>query len=352
MPHVNPFVHPSPKSKVPERPPLTDIQQQKYEEVLQHFATLTELPESHKSKVNAELTDTEKAWLTKECFLRYLRATKWHVAQCNKRIEETLVWRRTFGVDPEGSLSAEIVNDENLTGKEVILGFDNDCRPCLYLKPGRQNTKPSHRQVQHLVFMLERVIDFMPSGQDQLALLIDFKPTDVGLKGMNKLPSLSTGREVLNILQDHYPERLGKALLTNIPRLAWVFLKLIRPFIDPLTYEKLVFQEPLYNYVPSEQLDKEFGGSVDFDYDHDKYFPVMNKIAAEKRANYMKNYHALGGGVGLSEVDLRRESDDTSSPTTLTDEKLQRTNEMNAGDLVDKLKEANLGSEQMAIDVN
>ena len=156
----------------------------------------------------------------------------------------------------DSSLTADSVAIENETGKQVVLGYENDARPILYLKPGRQNTATSHRQVKHLVFMLERVIDFMPRGQDSLALLIDFeKYSDVPKAETSKIPPLGVGKEVLHILQTHYPERLGKALLTNIPWLAWTFLKLIHPFIDPLTREKLVFDEPFGKYVPQEELD-------------------------------------------------------------------------------------------------
>lgn len=312
MSHVDPFFDPASASKLPTHPELTENQQAQYDKVLEFLQNLETVPTTEKGTERAPIAEDEKMFLTKECILRYLRATKWKVDDAKKRLELTLGWRREFGVDPDSSLSADVVSVENETGKEVIMGFDNDSRPCLYLKPGRQNTKASHLQVQHLVYMLERVIDFMPSGQDQLALLIDFKPTKVSKVG-GKLPSVSTGREVLHILQTHYPERLGKALLTNIPWLASAFLKLIHPFIDPLTREKLVFNEPFPNYVPKEQLDKDFGGEVDFEYDHEKYWPVLTKMAAQKRENYVRNFKALGSKVGLSEADLRNPNLDVDS---------------------------------------
>jgi hypothetical protein len=305
MPHVDPFPHPSSESSILVRPELDEAQAAKYNEVLQYFLELEEVPTSEKITERTPITDDDKIFLTRDCFLRYLRATKWVVADAIKRIECTLGWRRQFGVDPETTLTADLVSEEGETGKEVILGFDNDSRPCLYLKPGRQNTKASHRQVQHLVYMLERVIEFMPAGQDQLALLIDFKPYKVNSKNTSKMPSVGTGREVLHILQTHYPERLGKALLTNIPWYASAFLKIIHPFIDPLTREKLVFSEPFPNYVPKEQLEKDFGGDVDFEYVHEKYWPALTKLAAEKRAVYKRNFQLLGRKIGLSEADLR-----------------------------------------------
>ncbi|QLQ79383.1 hypothetical protein HG537_0C00300 [Torulaspora globosa] len=301
--------------KPPKAKELTAEQQKMYDEVLKHFSDPElKLPTTEKNqsgKLEA-LTDNEKAWLTRECFLRYLRATKWVLKDCIDRISQSIAWRREFGISHMGEengdeLTAEEVAPENETGKQVVLGYENEARPILYLKPGRQNTKTSHRQVKHLVFMLERVIDFMPVGQDSLALLIDFKEySDVPKVASNsKIPPLGVGKEVLHILQTHYPERLGKALLTNIPWLAWTFLKLIHPFIDPLTREKLVFDEPFVGYVPMDQLDKLYGGYLDFNYKHAVYWPKLVEDSREKREHYLKRFQKFGSVIGLSEYDLR-----------------------------------------------
>lgn len=309
-----PFTAPPSAVRPPREKPLTDEQQQKYLEVLKHFLTVQAISNTEKKGAGDDkspLTDLEKAWITRECILRYLKATKWVVRDAIARIEASLSWRREFGISKtelENPVNAEHCGVENETGKEVILGYDNDARPCLYLKPGRQNTKTSHRQVQHLVLMLEKVIDFMPPGQDSLALLIDFKPSKAGSHG-SKIPPVSVGREVLSILQNHYPERLGRALLTNIPLLAWTFLKIIHPFIDPLTREKLVFDQPFENYVPVEQLDREFGGQVDFEYDHAVYWEQMNAIANQKKQHYLQRFERFGKQIGLSEFDLRGTGD-------------------------------------------
>lgn len=188
-------------------PPLTFQQQSKYDELLEKVRGWTEIP-SAKGK-NGPLTDNEKMWLTKESLLRYLRATKWDQNEAEKRLLETLTWRREFGVE---DLTADYIEPENETGKQVIVGFDKQGRPCHYLNPGRQNTEVTPRQVQHMVFMLERVIDLIPAEQEKICLLIDFK---TGAKRTNTAPGLGQGREVLHILQNHYPERLGRALIVN-----------------------------------------------------------------------------------------------------------------------------------------
>lgn len=146
-------------------------------------------------------------FLTRECLLRYLRATKWDVAGALKRLQSTLSWRREYGAD---TFTADYISPENETGKQVVMGYDNDARACLYLNPAKQNTKMSDRQIHHLSFMLDRVIDMMPPGQETTALLINFKGAASG-----NVPSVGQARSVLNILQNHNPERLGKALISE-----------------------------------------------------------------------------------------------------------------------------------------
>jgi len=191
----------------PLRAPLTPDHQAKYDWLLEQVKAWKEIP-SHNGKAGP-VTDSERMWLTRECLLRYLRATKWHQKEAEKRLLETLTWRREYGVE---ELTAEHISPEQETGKQVILGYDKQGRVCHYLNPGRQNTEPSPRQVQHLVFMVERVLDLMPAGQETLALLINFKQSK---SRSNTAPGIGQGREVLHILQTHYPERLGRALIIN-----------------------------------------------------------------------------------------------------------------------------------------
>ena len=48
----------------------------------------------------------------------------------------------------------------------------------------------------------------MPPGQETLTLLISFEMSGDG-------PKLGQGKQVMGILQGHYPERLGRAVVTN-----------------------------------------------------------------------------------------------------------------------------------------
>lgn len=186
---------------------LTPEQQLKYEKVLETVKGWKEIPSGNGTA--GPIAENEIFWLTRECLLRCLRAAKWNTNDAIKRLMDTLIWRREYGVE---NLTGDYISPENETGKQIILGYDNSGRPCHYLNPGRQNTNPSPRQVQHMVFMLERVLELAPPGQETLALLINFKSNK---NRSNTAPGISTGREVLHILQTHYPERMGRALIIN-----------------------------------------------------------------------------------------------------------------------------------------
>lgn len=291
-PVLSPFVLPDPTTALPAAPTLSSDQQSKYDSLLATIRTwVTESP------LSTPLSTSEQIWLTRECLLRYLRASKWALPSATTRLKSTLEWRRSYGVE---SHTAEYISEENATGKQVLLGYDLSGRPCLYLNPHLQNTKRSERQIEHLVFMLERCIDLMPPGVETLALLVNFRESR---KGENA--TVGQGRQTISILQNHYPERLGRALVIQVPWLIWGFFKAIGPFIDPLTKEKLKFDEDLTKLVPPKQLLDKFGGDVKFEYKHDVYWPALNGLAEKRRNEARERWEKAGSRVGESELYLK-----------------------------------------------
>lgn len=51
-----------------------------------------------------------------------------------------------------------------VTGKQILFGYDTQNRPALYMFPSRQNTDPSDRQIEQVVWVLERAADLMSPG--------------------------------------------------------------------------------------------------------------------------------------------------------------------------------------------
>jgi hypothetical protein len=148
--------------------------------------------------------------------------------------------------------------------------------------------------------MLERVIDLMGPDQETLALIVNFNETKSGQNA-----SMGQAKQTLNILQNHYPERLGRALVINVPFVIWGFFKLITPFIDPLTREKLKFNEDLRQHVPAGHLMKSVGGDVEFRYDHSIYWPALNQLADKRRNEYRQRWIQGGKRIGEFEHYLK-----------------------------------------------
>ncbi|KAF5027394.1 hypothetical protein F66182_471 [Fusarium sp. NRRL 66182] len=313
-PRKTPIANPGPDSQPPPRPELTEEQKTKYEALLEQAKGITEVQcEKQADKEDKEdksglITDGERSWLTRECLLRYLRATKWSVDDSAKRLRATLAWRREYGIE---EFTPEYISPEQETGKQMIFGFDRQGRPCQYLNPARQNTDVSPRQLHHLFYMVERVTDLMPAGVEMMSLMINFKPSK---ERKNTSVPVSMAREVLQILQNHYPERLGKALIINVPWIVWGFFKIITPFIDPVTREKLKFNEDMKQYVPPEQLwSLDWGGDLDFEYDHATYWPALTELCRQKRENKLRRWEAAGKQIGESEDYLAGGTDVSAS---------------------------------------
>lgn len=96
-----------------------------------------------------------------------------------------------------------------------------------------------------------------------------------------------------------------------VPFMIWGFFKLITPFIDPLTREKLKFNEDLTQHVPPSQLLKQSGGEVEFEYDHTIYWPALIKLAETKRLACQARWEQAGKHVGESDDYLRGGSEES-----------------------------------------
>jgi hypothetical protein len=90
----------------------------------------------------------------------------------------------------------------------------------------------------------------------------------------------------------------------TVPWYITAFLKLLSPFIDPVTKTKMRYNEPLTDHIPSSQLMKNAGGDVDFTYDHAVFWPALDTLAKERRAARQERWEKAGKLVGESEIYL------------------------------------------------
>eukprot|EP00981_Chlorochromonas_danica_P007290 scaffold1636_cov165-Ochromonas_danica.AAC.14 len=168
-------------------------------------------------------------------FLRYLKARNFDVKKATTMLHNTISWRRDFKVH-EIDQWKDIITTENATGKSYVRGFDKVGHPIIIMRPACENTFQYEGNMKHLVYTMERAVACMDStGQEKLSLVIDYTRYS-----LSTAPPLKTARETLTILQDHYPERLYRAYCIYPPFIFWAFFKMVSPFIDPVTKNKIV----------------------------------------------------------------------------------------------------------------
>ncbi|KAL9938733.1 hypothetical protein V8E36_002452 [Tilletia maclaganii] len=211
----------------------------------------------------------EEKWVHED-FLpeRYLGATNWDLNAAKARIKSTLEWRRDY--KPE-CISPDEVKGEALTGKHLISGFDRQGRPFYTVTPRNENTKNYDLQMRYMVFSFERVISIMPKGVYQLNMVMSLE----GNTSANQ-PPMSQSRIALNLMQNHYPNRLARAICNRGPWFFTPFFRVISPFIDPVTRAKVFFNPPMTSLADPSQITTEWeGGQHDYEWDFESYWSQL-----------------------------------------------------------------------------
>ncbi|KAI8324602.1 CRAL/TRIO domain-containing protein, partial [Martensiomyces pterosporus] len=177
-----------------------------------------------------------EGWLTDECIARYVRARKGVYEDTRKALRKTIEWR---AATRPHALRPDVVSVENETGKMYFNGFDKLSRPVIYMYNHRQNTKEADNQIRWVIYTLELCIRHMRPGVEKVSLAID-----AAHWGFSNSVAIGTAKKFLEVLANHYPERLGRAVIFLPPKFFVAFYALVSPFIDPVTKAKVAFVNP------------------------------------------------------------------------------------------------------------
>mmetsp|Transcript_29237 Transcript_29237/g.58915 ORF Transcript_29237/g.58915 Transcript_29237/m.58915 type:complete len:268 (-) Transcript_29237:240-1043(-) len=217
-------------------------------------------------KHSRELNDRQKGFCTECTLRRYLRARNGKVEKAFNLLMGTLKWREEFGVH---AITGSMVQSNGAKGKTHVAGCDTEGRPVLYMRPALEHAKNDHDgNLKHLVYQLELACSAMDEGNGigKMLVLLDCKD----YSAFNS-PPMKTSRATLTILQDHYPERLGKFVIVDAPWYFHAFYNAIYPFIDKVTASKVTFitgkdeekRAQLNAFIPLSQLPKGIYGEME-----------------------------------------------------------------------------------------
>ncbi|TKY73718.1 Random slug protein 5 [Spatholobus suberectus] len=193
---------------------------------------------------------------------RFLRARSLDVEKASAMFLKYMKWKRSFV--PNGYISPSEIAEDIAQGKMYVQGIDKKGRPITVAFAAKhlQNKNRGDGFKRYVVFALEKLCSRMPPGQEKFLAIAD-------IKGWGYANSDIRGyMNALSILQDCYPERLGKLFIVHAPFMFMTVWKIIYPFIDDNTKKKIVFVEnkklksTLLEEIDESQLPDIYGGQM------------------------------------------------------------------------------------------
>lgn len=219
--------------------------------------------------------------------LRFLRARDFDVAEAIAMATESCKWRAS--VKPQG-ITPEMVPNSLPSGCWRFAGYAKSGMPVIWINVAL--FKPSDlygidEYIRYVTYFCEGGTARMGSNVGRF--LVIFSMAGFGVELMKPFATRCT-LQLISITQNHYPERLGGALLCEAPWIFQTFWKMISPFINPKTAQKIKFVDSnandlLLQFVDCENLSIELGGS------HPPY-PLSTRSVPEETEAF---YAELGG---------------------------------------------------------
>ena len=217
-------------------------------------------------------------------FIRYLRARYWNFKKAKKMLDKTLKWRHDFGLAEMHTHADDNWNGtikfENTTGKMYVRGYDKFGHAIIYMYPRNENSNNLLGNIKHLIYTIERAISCMKanaSKREKVVVIFDF---DGFL--MSKAPPLNYAMKALQILLDHYPERLHKMYILRPQYMFYLLYRYtsLNPLIDSITRGKIVLvtqgdlnqeRNALFDDVDRDYLESYTGGNDHRAFDSGEY---------------------------------------------------------------------------------
>ncbi|XP_039741215.1 SEC14-like protein 5 [Pteropus medius] len=239
---------------------------------------LTPMQESCLIQLRRWLQENHKGKIPKDQhILRFLRARDFHLDRAREMLCQSLSWRKQHQVD----LLLQTWCPPALLEEFFAGGWhyqDIDGRPLYILRLGHMDTKGLMKAMGEEA-LLQHVLSVNEEGQrrcegntKQYGRPISSWTCLVDLEGLNMRhlwrPGVKALLRMIEVVEDNYPETLGRLLIVRAPRVFPVLWTLISPFINENTRQKFLiysgsnYQGPggLVDYLDKEVIPDFLGG--------------------------------------------------------------------------------------------
>lgn len=194
---------------------------------------------------------------------RFLSHARMDVKKAMKNMQATQDWRHSYFKD--GPLRDEVLLEDLQHGIAYFVGRDHQLRPTLVVRGNRIpaqwfREKRVDKLIRVLVFCLEYMLRYMvvPGRIENLVVVVDLKGCGVGQMCLTSL------REIYTVMSQHYPGRVFKFLIVNMPTaLGWVAGAAKNLLSDRQKQKLQIVRDvkDLRQYFALHQLERDLGGS-------------------------------------------------------------------------------------------
>jgi len=241
-------------------------------------ATLAQTKQRIESIPDQKMAVYAKNFMDDSMYLRFLRARKFELEPSVNMILAMLKFRMEYqgiGVD---ALTSAMCPNEIASGKTFVHNIDKEGRPIVVMRGRFHDTsKVDLLEGQRFaVYIMEVCRKILRAPIETVTLVFDM--SDVGRKNLD----LRFIKYIIDILQNYYPESLGRIYIYNSTWFVQGFWKLVRPLLDPVTAAKVIFvdKKTLVSNVGEGSLMPEFGGSDPFVYNAQTYVQSLDRVMA------------------------------------------------------------------------
>ena len=181
-----------------------------------------------RAAVGADVSDAE--------LLRFLVARKWDEDRALSMFLDYRDWRLEW---PEGSVTSSMVRPSLDQDKAFLLPFVDDLGHSVILTIGRRHVPGEVSDAEcelYPMFCFDRVMPYAEaSGCSKVTVVVDL--SSISYANVD----LRQAKAILRMAQDRFPERLGRGILFNAPRIFFGLWKAMQPFLDDRTKNKFKF---------------------------------------------------------------------------------------------------------------
>jgi hypothetical protein len=174
--------------------------------------------------------------ITEVTVLRFLRGLKHNTDEAYNRVVNYNTWRKEHSVDNIFEVEPRL-QKYFVSGLCGVDGKDYNGRPLGY-GAARMHDK-YNRDVEDMrlliILVLEKLLKNAIPEEERFTIVFDL--SGFSLRSMD----YEMVKILVHILQTHYPDTLEKVYVVDAPFLFWACWAIIKPWLDPVTAEKVTF---------------------------------------------------------------------------------------------------------------